>query len=398
VKFLKREQFCPAAIGLLGLAGGAASILSGGPTLAAYLPAILVIVAGAAVSRLAAANWRAAAEAARILGRTSAQNDFNTAFASYLSEQQQLADGVMPVWARQIEASRAQMESAVGSLTHRFSGIVQKLEQAAQASAGATGSVDGDSGLVAVFAKSESELAEVVASLRSATDSKAEMLGKIRGLNQYVEELQKMAVDVAGIASQTNLLALNAAIEAARAGEQGRGFAVVADEVRKLSARSGETGRHMSQKVEVIGAAILAACSSAEKSNHAEQASAQASEATIGGVLDGFRGVTDGLERSSAILKQESVGIKAEVAEALVQLQFQDRVSQMLTHVRSSVEEFPAHLAEAARSFEQGGAIEVPSPAVALAGLERSYTMAEEHGIHANGSANTPQHQEITFF
>ncbi|QGZ43020.1 chemotaxis protein [Pseudoduganella flava] len=287
------------------------------------------------------------------------------------------------------------MEAAVVSLVERFSGIVAKLEQALAASGAARNSEGGS--IVEVFAASEKELRSLLDMLASAASSKQQMLAKIEGLQHITTQLQKMAADVASIAWQTNLLALNAAIEAARAGEAGRGFAVVANEVRMLSNRSADAGKHIAQQVGQISAAINATCQAAGESMRAEASSVETSEQMIGNVLASFRGVTDALVSSSDLLQRESAGIQGEVAEALVQLQFQDRVSQILSHVQQNIARMPAYLSENAQASSAE-----PQPIDAralLAELESTYAMAEERTLHKSAAKPAPQQaEEITFF
>lgn len=102
--------------------------------------------------------------------------------------------------------------------------------------------------------KSMNEINEVVIALAS----------EIKALGKHSEEIGKIDSIITGIADQTNLLALNAAIEAARAGEQGRGFAVVADEVRQLAEQSARAAGDITQLIQQTMNSVTASVERAE--------------------------------------------------------------------------------------------------------------------------------------
>jgi len=134
----------------------------------------------------------------------------------------------------------------VADASAQISSSVEAVAQNAQWAAGLAQEADGEASRGGLAVK---QTAEGMARLASIVEESSE---KVASLRQRSDQIGQVTSIIDGIAEQTNLLALNAAIEAARAGEQGRGFAVVADEVRILAERTTDSTKEITKMIQSI--------------------------------------------------------------------------------------------------------------------------------------------------
>jgi len=195
--------------------------------------------------------------------------------------------------------------NAVAELTESVDVVAQKAQRAAEAAAAAD--QESKAGFSVVR---ETHL--VIEELASAVNQTGDAIGILKADSMNIGTVLDV---IRNIAEQTNLLALNAAIEAARAGEQGRGFAVVADEVRSLASRTQESTREIQSMIERLQSGANHAAetmkiglSRAEASVHQAQSAGKSLE-SITGMVDTIREMNAQIAELAAKQRSTSVNI-----------------------------------------------------------------------------------------
>ncbi|MGF1719041.1 methyl-accepting chemotaxis protein [Vibrio kyushuensis] len=167
---------------------------------------------------------------------------------------------------------------------------------------------------------------EVVSSTVDNIGSLSNILGEsqtsISSLNEHVEKIGGAVHIIQGIAEQTNLLALNAAIEAARAGEQGRGFAVVADEVRALASRTHQSTEEITKVVDAIQKQMSTVVVNIDQCNEQGEQTLTASQTldeSLSQILTDMDNIQSNSERIASAIEEQGI-VMNQVSESITEL------------------------------------------------------------------------------
>lgn len=262
-------------------------------------------------------------------------NDITTSMNSEFSivneDLQQVKNIVADVIA-ELQGSFNKLNDQARSQTNLVLEVVHTLQDGAQ------DNPENDNASFAKFTQNTQKLLDSF--VEQTLDVSVQSMSMMHIINDTTEQMQKVVKlvgDVKGISDQTNLLALNAAIEAARAGEAGRGFAVVADEVRSLSQHSNSFSDEIKSVVDKASENIALAQETMNKIASKDMSMAIKSKEDVRQMIEKVKAqndmVTGHLGRVGAATDQ----INESVGRAVRTLQFEDMLRQIVEHTGKHV-------------------------------------------------------------
>lgn len=299
----------------------------------------LVTAFNAARSLEAAINQKHQADLSR---SSSAMKHVQTTMLKVLQQSLVRPQEDIPLLQNLVTKSASQLDKSFNGLNHnaRDQGqiLLSLVDKMSESNSGVS-SDDHQNQSLKEFASEMRKIIEYFIEQVLATSHESmTMVHKIDDMAVQMEEVEELVGDVRTIADQTNLLALNAAIEAARAGEAGRGFAVVADEVRKLSQHSNDFSDQISGVVDKALENINEAKVIIGKMASKDMSMAISSKSRVDNMLEEVDHLNEFLSEKLNHASSITESITENVNLAVMSLQFEDMTKQITDHLCSHLQ------------------------------------------------------------
>ncbi len=292
------------------------------------------------------------------------------------------------VLSRQVQTTIDTSESAVMAMMDRMNRVHQNavqlrqrimvaVERSQQLSADSLSSADTHSATISQLATHQEEFER---SQRTNQD-------RIRAVAEQVRQLSPLAALISDISRQTNLLAINASIEAARAGREGAGFKVVATEVRRLSTQTAEAARQITEGIQAAATTIDVELSNAENMQ-GSAAATQLEEIAhhVQSMSQTLAEVVPYLGELSTSMDSGMAEVNSDIIETLGDMQFQDINRQLLEHIKDAMASLSEHFSQIYELIDG----EAPPPPVLLEELlatwTSNYVMHSQRVAHASAT------------
>jgi methyl-accepting chemotaxis protein len=268
---------------------------------------------------------------------TTQQSEAVNKTASSVEQMSRAIDGV----------ARGAQEQA--SAANKASSITAQLSSAIEQVAGnAQSVVQGSTAASDAAKKGTTKVQDTLKGMQNIKQRVGVSAEKVQEMGSRSDQIGDIVTTIEDIASQTNLLALNAAIEAARAGEAGKGFAVVADEVRKLAERSSTSTKEIASLIKSIQKTVSEAVIAMDDgAKEVEKGVLIANEAgdSLTEILKAAEGVSEQAEQAAAAAEQMSASANELVAAV-------DSVSAVIEENTAATEEMAAGSTEVTQAIE----------------------------------------------
>jgi methyl-accepting chemotaxis protein len=281
---------------------------------------------------------------------------------------------------------QAKAISQASQITSRINTAIEQVANNAQA-------VTRDSAQAATYSRDGAKtVKETITGMEAIRAKVGLSAAKVEEMGTRSEEIGAIVETIEDIASQTNLLALNAAIEAARAGEQGKGFAVVADEVRKLAERSSLATKEIAALIKGIQKTVSEAVT-AMQASAAEVESGVSRAHSAGEVLDNILGAAESVYKQAEDAGNAAAKVSAAAAELVEAV---DAVSAVIEENTAATEEMAANSTELTQAIENIASVsEENSAAVEEVSASTEEVSAQVEEVSASASSLMEMAQQL---